>query len=160
MYCGTQLGGYLTQDPASTRTIAKITKSSKTLKGPYPCPATVSEEPKSPKPCSFLQNSAIRTDIKTLLDDLSHRNNTTYGPRWLGCQFPEKRRLKLRNGLKHAVFAQIRQEKDRKTAIFRRLPAVGHARFPLAVRRREFALAAAVILLKTIRSSVDRAIGA
>ena len=47
-------------------------------KGPYPCPTTASEEPKSPKPCGFLQNTAIRTETKTLPDDLTSRKQMPY----------------------------------------------------------------------------------
>ena len=90
MYCGTQLGGCLTQDPPSTRTITKITKSSKTLKGPYQCPTTVSEEPKSPKPCNFLPNPVIRAGTKTLLNNLSLRNNTPYCSRWSRMPLPRE----------------------------------------------------------------------
>ena len=50
-----------------------------------------------------------------LLNDLTSRNKTSYHPACPARHSPEKCCFKLRNSLKHAVLARLRQEKRRKT---------------------------------------------
>ena len=105
------------EDPRSGRTMAKKPESSRTPKGPCPCPSTVSEKQKSQNPYIFCRKlQFILTQRLFWANKLIEKQRL----RVLGGlkrQFPGKCWFKLRIGLKHAVLARFRQENGRKTAI-------------------------------------------